>query len=129
MVAFCCAGSVILPRIAQRISVAVEDMVEDMVEPARNAAITYLDALQSANYPAAYGLLCREVRNQVSLESYTRARSSQRISRYQVLGAEVHHRNGKVGGTVTVRVYDAERMSSTQLLPLRKEDGAWRICG
>ncbi|SCF21066.1 Rv0361 family membrane protein [Micromonospora chokoriensis] len=104
--------------------------VKGAVEPARVAAAGFLDDVQAGNYPGAYGRLCGEVRDTMTLEEFSRVQSAQlTISSYEIVGVNVNNYNGRVTATVTVTaVQQTTGAQFTQGLALVKENDEWRVC-
>ncbi|MGW0434948.1 Rv0361 family membrane protein [Micromonospora sp. NPDC003197] len=118
----CCLGAGLFGYVFYR-------TVQDATGPARDATTGYLDDLRERDYPGAYGRLCTQVRADMTAEEFARRQSAQpTITSYKIVGLNVTNNNGRVTGTTTVRLTQEPGATSTQVFPLVKEDGQWRIC-
>ncbi|WP_346538496.1 hypothetical protein [Micromonospora sp. DPT] len=123
VLAVCCLGGVVG-------GFFVYGAAKEAVGPVREATTSYLDALRSGDHQRAYDLLCRAERERTSLAEFRRRWEAEpRLVDYDVAGLTVNNTNGRVRGTATVRLTTATGGTSTQVLTLVKEDGAWRLCG
>ncbi|MGW3788677.1 Rv0361 family membrane protein [Micromonospora chokoriensis] len=104
--------------------------VKEAVEPARAATVAFLDDVQAGNYPGAYGRLCDEVRETMTLEEFARIQGAQlKVRSYEIVGVNVSNYNGRVTATATVEaVQEATGAQFTQGMRLVKENGEWRVC-
>ncbi|WCN84041.1 Rv0361 family membrane protein [Micromonospora sp. LH3U1] len=104
--------------------------VQDNAEPARAAAVAYVDDMRAGNYPAAYGRLCGEVRETMTQEDFARIQAAQlKISSYEITGVNVSNYNGRITASVTVEmVQSATGARLTQRMALVKRDGEWLVC-
>jgi hypothetical protein len=100
--------------------------VNDATKPVRAAAVEYLDAVEVANYPRAYELLCSSLRGQVTAKDVESA--SPEIDHYKITTVTVANDNGVKSGTVVARI-TTQGDTSTLTIKLVKEAGSWRVCG
>jgi hypothetical protein len=108
---------------------AIFRSVSNAVAPAREAATSYVDDVRAGNYQSAYGRLCQDVRNATTLEEFTSAQSAApRIQSYKINGVNVSNYNGRSTGTVTAQITQETGAVLTQVFPLVKEEGEWRVC-
>ncbi|MBB4961829.1 Rv0361 family membrane protein [Micromonospora polyrhachis] len=118
----CCLGGGILGFVLYR-------TVQDATGPAREATTAYVDDLRERDYPGAYGRLCARVRADLTAEEFARRQAPQpTIASYKIVGLNVNNTNGRVTGTATVQLTQDAGATVTQVFPLVKEGGQWRIC-
>ena len=122
VLALCCAGAAIGGWF-------IYDTVRDGVAPARNATVSYLDAVRDGDHQRAYDQLCEERREQLTLAEFSQQRESQpKLVAYEITGLHVSNNNGRVGGTATVRLETEIGADTTQIISLVRENGDWRVC-
>lgn len=103
--------------------------VSDAIGPVQDGAKAYADAIVAENYPAAYGHLCKRMRDVIPQETFAAGtKKSFDIESYSVTGTNVSTVNGRTTATVTMRVTLSDGLSRTQIFPMVQEDGSWKVC-
>ncbi|WBB65541.1 DUF4878 domain-containing protein [Micromonospora sp. WMMD812] len=101
----------------------------DNAGPAREAATTYVDDVRAGNYQVAYGRLCTEARAATTQEEFVRIQSAQpKIRSYETVGVNVSNVNGQIRADVSMRMVRESGAQVTQVFPLVRERGEWRVC-
>ena len=100
-------------------------------DAARGAALGYLGALERADYRAGYDRLCVRTQEALTGEQFAdAARSRPRPRGHRVLRTALHGLGGvSHEASVEVEVVDAGGATERQVLDLRYEGGAWKVCG
>jgi hypothetical protein len=123
VVVLCCGGGITA-------GVVLINRGLDALKPAQDATDAFVGDLESDNYPAAYGRLCAETRNEFTLDQFTQGVQSQpHIHGHRMVGAYVNNTNGHLSATINEQLTEDNGFVQTHTFPLVKEDGTWKICG
>ncbi|SCL39061.1 hypothetical protein GA0070624_6435 [Micromonospora rhizosphaerae] len=122
VLSFCCVGGVVG-------GFALWNVVQHATGPAQDSVDRYAAAMVARDFPTAYGQLCGQVRNRLSQYEFARQQSAQpSVRSYEIVSVNVLNTNGRVHGEAQVRFVQSGGARTTQVFPLVKEDGEWRIC-
>ncbi|QLQ37452.1 hypothetical protein [Micromonospora robiginosa] len=122
VLALCCSGGAIGGFVLYRVA-------REATGPARATVDTFAAAVVARDYPTAYGQFCAQVRDRLDEADFARQQSAQpELTGYEIVGVNVANTNGRVHGSANVRFTPRDGVAITQVLPLVKEDGDWRIC-
>lgn len=103
--------------------------VANAVGPVRDAATGYVDDLVDHDYPGAYVHLCGAVKSRMNEEVFAGVmRRTFDVRSWDVTGTNVSNMNGKVTGTVTMRLTMTDGSARTQIFPMVKEGDEWKVC-
>jgi hypothetical protein len=117
LVVLCCAaGAFLLGRSALEIG------------PAQRAADSYVAAVIAGDDARAAPHLCDDADTQARHESFATDVRSGKMTGHQVVSTEVSFRNLTLRATANVVLTQDSGVSVTYELPLRKEDGGWKVC-
>jgi hypothetical protein len=122
VLALCCGGVIVGGYLLFR-------GVAEATGPVHDAAVAYVEDIIDHDYAGAYDHLCGKVKSQISESDFATATAqSFDVRAYSVVGTNVMNRNGKVSATVTMKLTMANGTPRTQIFPMVKEAGDWKVC-
>jgi len=99
--------------------------------PARDAANSYVQALQDQRYDAAFAMRCPEsmVDHDSFVAQWTASSSiGHRVRAFKIVGTQLESTNGLTSGTVDVKVDYADGESKRERITLTKTGDIWKPC-
>jgi hypothetical protein len=119
----CCTGGVIG-------GVFLFHGVTKATAPARDAADTFVTDLETGNTTGAYDLLCSSTRGAFPPATFAAGvQGEQKITSHKISGVNVTSGTGGTTGVVSMKLTMQNGFTDQHAFPMRKEDGAWKVCG
>jgi Domain of unknown function (DUF4878) len=123
VVVLCCGGAVTA-------GVVLVNKGLGALKPAQDATNAFVTALESGDYPGAYGRLCASTQADFTLDQFSQCvRSQPQIRSHRIVGAYINSVNGHTNATVTEELTQDSGFVQTHTFLLVKEGGAWKVCG
>jgi hypothetical protein len=103
---------------------------DDRTKAAGEATSAFLSDLESGDLSAAYGRLCAGTRERFEQPSFEAVVGKRRPVGHDLhWGGSYNNAGGVETATVTADVTYSTGPKEAHAFPLRKEDGAWKVCG
>ncbi|GAA4255147.1 Rv0361 family membrane protein [Dactylosporangium darangshiense] len=105
-------------------------VLNSAVKAPKAAAEDFLTKLEAGNNEGAYALLCRTTQNNYDREEFDALVQKDAPTKHDMSwGGSYSSENGLETASVTASLTHKGGWSGDHTFALRKEDGAWKVCG